>query len=106
MSTAKTIRPLNDFVLLRRQKSESTTKGGLFIPDDRQIKSLFGEVLAVGPGKYKKNSSERVPMALKPGDVVMLRGVTSVVGEIGDDDEGNDMLMIREEDIDGIVDEP
>jgi len=100
------IKPMNDFILIKRQKSEMTTKGGLIIPDNNQVKSRFGEVLAVGPGKYQENSSERIPPTLKPGDVVLFRGVTSVIGEVGKDDDGEGLLMLHEEDIEAIVDEP
>lgn len=98
-------KPLNDHVLIKRQAREATTKGGLVIPESHQTKSRFGEVLAVGPGRFKKDSTERVPMGIQAGDVVLFRGVASAMGEVQMEEEG-EFIVLREDDIDGIVEEP
>lgn len=98
-------KPLNDHVLIKRQARESVTKGGLVIPESHQTKSRYGEVLAVGPGRFKKDSTERIPVSVQPGDVVLFRGVSSVMGEVKMEEEG-EYVVLREDDIEGIVDEP
>ncbi len=70
MSHHTKIRPLHDYVLLRRAKAESQTPGGIIIPDDAQERPQRGEVLAVGPGRLLENGV-RVPVDVKPGDVVL-----------------------------------
>lgn len=96
------IRPLNDYVVIRRREKEKVTAGGLHLPA-HNTKNRVGEVLAVGPGKFKKNSNERIPVSVKPGDVVYMRG-TSVSGEVVFEDE--DLIFLRDEEILGLVEEP
>jgi len=76
----RTIRPLRDYILLRRTKADNTSAGGLFIPDNAKRKSGWGEVLAVGPGLPLKDSAGHRPIdpALKPGAV----GRSSVSGTL------------------------
>lgn len=93
------IRPHNDYVLIRRHENEKVSTGGIHLVDNNQ-KSRMGEVLAVGPGKFKKDSNERIPMTLKPGDVVYMRG-TSVSGEVRYEDE--DLIFLREGEVLGLV---
>ena len=95
------IRPLNDRVLVKRTEKEATTQGGLIVPENRQLKSRWGEVLAIGPGRYKEESHERIPITeFQVGDVVKFRG------NIGEelDDEGH--VMLRESEIDAVLTDP
>ncbi len=59
------MRPINDRVLVKPAEAETTTKGGIIIPDTAKEKPQRGTVVAVGPGK------EDVPMAVKVNDVVL-----------------------------------
>ena len=99
------LHPVNDRVLVRRTEKEAMTEGGLHIPDDRQIRSGWGEVLAVGPGRYLKNSTSRLPVneAIKPGAVVRFRGTS---GEELDFDGESDLVMLREDEVEAIQVEP
>ena len=99
------LHPVNDRILVRRTKSETMTEGGLHIPDDRQIKSCWGEVLAVGPGRYLKDSTTRLPVdeAIKPGAVIRFRGFA---GEQLDFDGESDLVMLREDEVEAIQVEP
>lgn len=92
------LRPLHDFVLVRREKPQDTTTGGLFIPAQAQLKSRTGEVLAVGPGRCLEDGT-RQPVCVEPGQVVYFRGVAGQ--EVRIDDE--DLVMLREDEIDGVV---
>lgn len=63
--------PLEDYVLLRRVKSEKTA-GGILLPDDKDPKKRMlvkGIVIAAGPGRMLENGAFR-PMCVKPGDTV------------------------------------
>lgn len=93
-------RPLRDQVLIQRQKAEQTTTGGLIIPEAHQTKSRRGKVLAVGPGRFKKGSTDRIPVDLKPGDVVLFQGHSSVRGEVS---KGDGLLMIQESDVHAVI---
>lgn len=69
------IRPCGDYVLLKREPKETITASGIIIPTDADPRGgaaslRKGEVLAVGPGRWADNGLERVPMSVKPGDVV------------------------------------
>lgn len=65
------VEPLEDYVLLRRIKSEKTA-GGILLPDDNDPKKRMlvkGVVIAAGPGRLMENGVNR-PMSVKPGDTV------------------------------------
>lgn len=99
MSTPK-IRPLHDNILVKRQESEKVTTGGLFIPETRQTKNRFCEVLAVGPGKFRENSNERIPVGIEPGQVVFIRGTAGREVEL----EGQKGLMfVTSDEVEGII---
>lgn len=93
------VRPNNDRILVKRQDPEAVTAGGLHIPDTRQVKSRYGKVLAVGPGRRHKKTGERIPVGVKPGDVIYFRGTSGQ--EL--DDEGH--VMLNEDELEGIVEE-
>jgi len=97
----RTIRPLRDYILLRRTKADNTSAGGLFIPDNAKRKSGWGEVLAVGPGLPLKDSAGHRPIdpALKPGAVVRFRDIAGFEIDL-DDEEG--LVMIHEDDLEGV----
>ncbi len=92
------IRPLNDRVLVKRLEEEETTKGGIIIPDSAKEKPAEGEVIAVGPGKMS-DKGERSELQVKVGDRVLF----SKYGGTDVKLEGEDLLIMREDDILGIV---
>ncbi len=91
-------RPLHDRVVVRRLESEEKTKGGIIIPDSAKEKPQEGEVVAVGPGA-RDESGKLVPLDVKEGDRVLF-GKWSVT-EVKID--GQDLLIMKESDILGIV---
>lgn len=99
------LRPLSDRILVKRTESEAMTEGGLHIPEDRKRKSLWGEVLAIGPGCYFKNSTERRPIdeAIKPGAIIRFRGTA---GEELDLDGESGFVMLQEDEVEAIQVEP
>ena len=72
MATAtKTIRPLEDRILVRPEEAEETTASGIVIPDTAKEKPQEGTVIAVGPGKRSDQSGEIIPVDVKEGDRVI-----------------------------------
>jgi chaperonin GroES len=65
------IRPLSDRIVIKRLEQESTTKGGIIIPDTAKEKPIQGLVVAVGNGKVLKNG-KTLPLDVKPGDKVLI----------------------------------
>lgn len=98
MAKAK-IRPLGEKVLVKRMEAETTTKGGIVLPDTAKEKPQKGEVLAVGDGKLLDDGT-RAPVAVKKGDKVLF---TSYAGtEIKVD--GEELMLMDESDILAILD--
>ena len=64
------LKPIGDRIIVRREAAEGKTAGGIVLPDTAQNKPQRGEVLAVGPGKAKKDGG-RAAMQLKVGDKVL-----------------------------------
>lgn len=92
------IRPLNDRLIVKRFEEEEKTKGGIIIPDNAKEKPQQGEVIAVGSGKVLEDG-KRVPLDLKKGDRVLFGKYSGTEIKI----DGNEYLMMKEEDILGIV---
>lgn len=89
------MKPLGDKALVRRVEHESKTPGGLYIPDAAKEKGQEGTVIAVGPGRITPEGKV-IPMTLKEGDRVFF-------GKYSGTEAGNDYLIIREDEILGIV---
>ncbi|MBI5237042.1 MAG: co-chaperone GroES [Deltaproteobacteria bacterium] len=92
------IKPLHDRVLVKRLAEEEKTKGGLIIPDSAKEAPAEGKVIAVGQGKRDEKGS-LVPMNVKAGDRVLFSKYGGTEVKI----EGEEHLIMREEDILGIV---
>jgi chaperonin GroES len=93
-----TFRPLHDRVLVKRVEEETTTKGGIIIPDTAKEKPQEAEVVAVGGGAIKDDGSVR-PLDVKVGDRVLFAkwGGTEVTID------GAELLIMKESDILGIL---
>jgi chaperonin GroES len=96
--TSMKLRPLQDRIIVKRIPEEEKTKGGLIIPDTAKEKPLEGRVVAVGNGKVLKNGKVR-PLDVKPGDRVLF--VKYAGNEVKLD--GEEHLMLREEDILAVI---
>jgi chaperonin GroES len=92
------IRPLHDRVVVRRNEEESTSPGGIVIPDTAKDKPIFGTVLAVGVGKPLENGQVR-SLVVKAGDKVLFGKYSGTEVE----QNGEKLLVMREDDIMGIV---
>ena len=92
------IRPLHDRVIVKRVKEEEKTKGGIIIPDSAKEKPLEGKVIAAGNGKILEDGKVR-PLDVKVGDRVLFGKYAGTEIKI----EGEEHLMLREEDILGVI---
>ena len=92
-------RPLHDRVLVRRVEAEEKTAGGIIIPDSAKEKPAEGEVIAVGAGS-KAEDGKVTPLDVKAGDRVLFGKWSGTEVKI----DGDDLLIMKESDILGIVD--
>ena len=94
------IRPLHDRVIVRRLEEERKTAGGIVIPDSVKEKPIQGEVVAVGSGKILEDGKVR-PLDVKVGDKILFGKYSGTEVKIGINNE--ELLVMREEDIMGVV---
>ena len=91
-------RPLHDRVVVRRLEQEEKTRGGIIIPDNAKEKPQEGEVVAVGPGA-RNDMGEILSLEVKPGDRILFGKWSGTEVRI----DGQDLLIMKESDIMGIV---
>lgn len=92
------IRPLHDRVVVRRLEEESTTAGGIVLPDSASEKPSRGEVLAAGPGRVLDNGETR-PMDVKVGDKVIFGQYGGSTVKI----DREELLILSESEIFGVL---
>ena len=93
------IRPLGDRILVKRVKEEEKSKGGIIIPDTAKEKPQEGKVVAVGKGKYSEDG-KLIPIEVRAGDKILFGKYSGSEIQL----EGEDHLIMREDDILGILD--
>ena len=93
-----TFRPLHDRVLVRRVEAEEKTAGGIIIPDTAKEKPQEGEVLAVGAGT-RDDAGKLVELDVKAGDRILFGKWSGTEVRL----DGEDLLIMKESDILGIV---
>jgi chaperonin GroES len=91
-------RPLHDRVLVRRVEAEEKTAGGIIIPDTAKEKPQEGEVIAVGAGT-RDDSGKLTPLDVKAGDRILFGKWSGTEVRL----DGEDLLIMKESDILGIV---
>ncbi len=92
------MRPLQDRVIVKRIEEEEKTKGGIIIPDTAKEKPQEGKVIAVGKGKVTEGGKV-IPLDVKVGDRILFGKYSGTEVKI----EGEEHLIMREEDILGII---
>lgn len=92
------IRPLHDRVIVKRLEEERKTASGIVIPDTAAEKPDQGEILAVGPGKRDENGKQ-ITLDVKVGDRVLFGKYAGQGVKV----DGQELLVMREEDIMGVV---
>ena len=92
------IRPLHDRVIVKRIEAETRTASGIYIPEVAGEKPDQGEVFAVGPGR-RDNNGQIIEMGVKVGDRILFGKFSGQVVKI----EGEEYLVMREEEIMGVL---
>jgi chaperonin GroES len=93
------LRPLQDRILVQRVEEETTTKGGIIIPDTAKEKPAEGKVTAVGNGKLSEDG-KRIALEVKKGDRILFGKYSGSEVKIS----GEEYLIMREDDVLGIID--
>ena len=95
------IKPLGDRIVIKRFEAQERTAGGIVLPDSAKNKPQKGTVLAVGPGRMIKDGTRR-PLQVKVGDTVLF---TNWAGDEFKESRGENILLMREEDVLAVLDE-
>ena len=95
------IKPLGDRIVIKRFEAQEKTAGGIVLPDSAKDKPQKGTVLAVGPGRLVKDGTRR-PLQVKVGDTVLF---TNWAGDEFKESRGDNVLLMREEDVLAVIDE-
>jgi len=91
------LKPLADRVVVKPAEAEEKTSGGLIIPDSAQEKPQRGTIVAVGPGRVENGN--KIDMSVGEGDNVLYGKYAGTEVTL----DGDDVLIMRESDILGIV---
>jgi chaperonin GroES len=92
------VRPLHDRILVRRTTEEDKTAGGIIIPDTAKEKPQRGEVVATGKGRLTEDG-KTVPLEIRVGDKVLFGKYSGTELKLN----GEELLMMREEDVLGVL---
>lgn len=92
------LRPLHDRVIVRRMEEETTSPGGIVIPDNAAEKPSRGEVIAAGDGKITDSGQVRA-LAVKVGDKVLFGKYSGTEVKVA----GEELLVMREDDIVAVI---
>jgi chaperonin GroES len=93
------VRPLHDRVVIKRIEEQETVRGGIIIPDSAKEKPQEAEVVAVGTGK-RNEAGQVFPLEVKAGDRVLFGKYSGTEIKL----DGEDFLILREDEILGILD--
>jgi len=89
------LRPCGDRVLVKPNVEEERTAGGIVLPDTAKERPQWGEVIAVGAGKWDESGINRIPMEVKVGDKVVFAKYGGTEVKV----DGDEYLILRESDI-------
>ena len=91
------IQPLADRIMVEVLEAKDVTKGGIVLPDTAKEKPQQGSVVAVGPGRFEKDT--RVPMDVKVGDKILYGKYSGTEVTI----DGEQLLILRESDVLAVI---
>ncbi len=92
------LRPLSDRILVERVEEDAKTKGGIIIPDTAKEKPAEGKIVAMGNGRMGEDG-KLIPMDVKVGDRVLFSKYGGTDVKI----DGNDYLILRQDDVLGVI---
>ena len=94
------LQPLGDRVVVEREDAETTTAGGIVLPDSAQDKPARGVVVSIGDGKLLDDGS-RSTLQVKKGDRVIFNSYSGETFKVGDDE----LLLMREDEILAVIED-
>lgn len=92
------LKPLGDRILVKRMEAQEVSQGGIILPDSAKEKPKEGTVVSVGTGKVKEDGSI-VAMNVKEGDHILFTSYAGTEVKV----DGEELLIMREEDVLGVV---
>ena len=92
------LRPLSDRILVERVEEDAKTKGGIIIPDTAKEKPAQGKIIALGTGRIGEDG-KKIPMDVKIGDRILFSKYGGTEVKI----DGNDFLIMRQDDVLGVI---
>jgi chaperonin GroES len=98
-ATKVKLRPLHDRILVKRLEEQDERHGSIIIPDTAKEKPQEGKVIAVGSGKVT-DEGKKLPLDVKAGDRILFGKYSGSEVKI----DGDEYLILREEDVLGILD--
>ena len=90
--------PLGERIVIKPIEQESTTKGGIYLPDTAKEKPMQGEVVAAGNGKVR-DDGKVVPMGVTTGDVILFGKYSGQEIKL----DGEELLIMREDEVLGVI---
>jgi chaperonin GroES len=94
------VRPLGDKLIVKRAEAEERTESGIYLPESAKDKPKEGKIVALGNGLLNKKTGEYMPFTVKKGDRVIFTSYAGTEIKI----EGEELLIMTEDDILGIID--
>ncbi|MDH3583575.1 MAG: co-chaperone GroES [Phycisphaerae bacterium] len=94
------VKPLNDKILVKRVEASTQTDSGIFLPESAAEKPQQAKVIETGDGKLNDKTGKRVDLQVKKGQTVLLSKWGGTEVKVG----GDEMLIVNEDDILGVVD--
>ncbi len=94
------VRPLGDKLIVKRQEAATQTDSGIFLPESAKDKPKTGTVISLGSGNLNKETGDYLPFTVKKGEMVIFSSYAGTEIKI----EGEEYLIMTEDDILGIVD--
>ena len=93
------LKPLGDKIIVKREKAQSKTDAGIFLPESAKDKPKQGKVIATGNGLLNRDTGEYMPFTVKKGDTVIFTSYAGTEVKL----DGEDLLIMTEDDILGII---
>lgn len=93
------VRPLGDKIIIRRDEADTKTDSGIYLPESAKDQPRQGTVVALGNGVLNRESGEYMPFTVKKGDSVLFSSYGGTEIKV----DGDDMLIMTEDDVLGII---
>jgi chaperonin GroES len=94
------VRPLGDKIIIKRAEAVAKTESGIYLPESAKDKPKEGKVVSLGNGRLNQDTGDYIPFTVKKGDRVIFSSYAGTEIKI----DGEDLLIMTEDDILGIID--